>query len=109
MSDTDKSAEMVPVDLVILGKEYRVACPPEEQSALIASANLLNSRMQEIRDSGKVIGSDRIAVMAALNITHELLQQRNARDALSHSVTQRIRTLQEKIERALENGQQMEL
>ena len=47
--------------------------------------------------------------MAALNIPHALLQQRNSREELSHSVTQRIRNLQEKIERALENGQQMEL
>lgn len=97
------------VDVHILDKDYRVACPDEEQSALVASANLLNSRMQEIRDGGKVIGSDRIAVMAALNLTHELLQQRNSREDLSHSITSRIRSLQEKIERALEDGQQMEL
>ena len=97
------------VDVHILGKDYRVACPEEEHSALIASANLLNNRMQEIRDGGKVIGSDRIAVMAALNLTHELLQHRNSREDLSLSVTSRIRSLQEKIERALEEGQQMEL
>jgi len=97
------------VDVHILDKDYRVACPDEEHSALIASANLLSSRMQEIRDGGKVIGSDRIAVMAALNLTHELLQQRNSREDLSLSITSRIRSLQEKIERALEEGQQMEL
>jgi len=97
------------VDVHILDKDYRVACPDEEHSALIASANLLSNRMQEIRDGGKVIGSDRIAVMAALNLTHELLQQRNSREDLSLSITSRIRSLQEKIERALEEGQQMEL
>jgi cell division protein ZapA len=97
------------VDVHILDKDYRVACPDDEQSALVASANLLNTRMQEIRDGGKVIGSDRIAVMAALNLTHELLQQKNSREDLSISMTSRIRSLQEKIENALENGQQMEL
>lgn len=102
------SGENVPVTVKILDKEYRVACPPEEQSALLASANFLNSRMQEIRDSGKVIGTDRIAVMAALNLTHELLQNRSQREALSHSLTERIRLLQERIERALERGQQLE-
>lgn len=102
MSDT------VPVTVNILGKEFRVACPADEQSALLASANLLNTRMQEIRDSGKVIGADRIAIMAALNLTHELLQNRNQRETLSHSITSRIRLLQDKIDRALEMGQQME-
>lgn len=97
------------VDVHILDKDYRVACPGDEQSALVASANLLSTRMQEIRDGGKVIGSDRIAVMAALNLTHELLQQRNSKEDLSISITSRIRSLQEKIENALENGQQMEL
>lgn len=103
------SNEPVAVTVRILEKEYRVSCPAEEQSALLASANFLNTRMQEIRDSGKVVGSDRIAVMAALNLTHELLQGRNQREALSHSLTDRIRLLQERIERALEQGRQMEL
>ncbi len=98
----------VPITVHILDKEFRVACPEEEQSALYASANLLNTRMQEIRDSGKVVGADRIAVMAALNLTHELLQNRNQRENLSQSITGRIRGLQERIEKALEQGRQME-
>jgi cell division protein ZapA len=98
----------VPVTVNILGKEFRVACPPEEESALLASANLLNTRMQEIREGGRVVGADRIAIMAALNLTHELLQNRNQREALSQSVTSRIRALQDRIDRALEMGQQME-
>lgn len=109
MSQTTPNPEMVAVTVRILGKEYRVSCPEDERNALLASANLLNARMQEIRDGGKVIGSDRIAVMAALNLTHELLQNRNQRETLSHSLTDRIKLLQERIERALEQGQQMEL
>ncbi len=102
------SDDNVAVTVHILDKEYRVACPEEERSALLASANFLNTRMQEIRDSGKVIGADRIAVIAALNLTHELLQNRNQRDNLSRSLTGRIRSLQERIEQALQKGQQME-
>ncbi|MBA3581594.1 MAG: cell division protein ZapA [Gammaproteobacteria bacterium] len=63
----------VPVTITILDKEYQVACPAEEVDALRASAQYLSQRMREIRDNGKVLGADRIAVMAALNITRELL------------------------------------
>jgi cell division protein ZapA len=103
------SDETVAIKVQILGKEYRVACPQDEREGLMASAALLNSRMEQIRDSGKVVGSDRIAVIAALNITHELLQNQSERETLSHSVTDRIRLLQNRIEQALEHGQQMEL
>ncbi len=58
----------------ILDKEYQVACPEEQQSELVVSASYLDKQMRSIRDSGKVIGLERIAVMAALNISHELLQ-----------------------------------
>ncbi|MEW5973221.1 MAG: cell division protein ZapA [Pseudomonadota bacterium] len=66
----------VPVDISILDKEYRVACPPSERDALERSARYLDAKMREIRHTGKVIGNDRVAVMAAINITHELLQLR---------------------------------
>jgi len=66
-----------PVSVNILGKEYQVACPPEQKVALIASAELLHTNMQEIRSSGKIIGLDRIAVMAALNLAHELIALQN--------------------------------
>ena len=72
------------VTLQILDKEYRIACPAEERDNLESAARYLNDKMREIRSSGKVIGADRIAVMAALNITHELLhkqQQKTKRSA----------------------------
>ena len=62
------------VTIRILEKEYNVACPLEEKASLLASAEFLNGKMKEIRDSGKVVGLDRVAVMAALNIANELLQ-----------------------------------
>ena len=67
------------VSVRILEKEYQVACPANERDDLLDSAEVLNTKMREIRDSGKVVGLDRIAVMAALNMANELLQTK-ARD-----------------------------
>jgi len=76
MSPTkDKSAEEpLSVTVRIMGKEYAVACPAEEHEALVKSADYLNERMSTIRKRGKALGSERIAVMAALNIARELLE-----------------------------------
>ncbi|MEO1081398.1 MAG: cell division protein ZapA [Pseudomonadota bacterium] len=63
--------------VTILDKEYQVACPPEQQAELLLSARHLDEQMRAIRSTGKVIGLERIAVMAALNISHELLQTRS--------------------------------
>ena len=76
---------------------------------MLDSAELLNSRMREIRDSGKVVGLDRIAVMAALNITNELLRTKGRDETLETDVTDRLRSLRERVESALANGQQLEL
>ena len=96
------------VSVKILEKEYHVACPPEQQAALVDSASLLNKRMKEIRDSGKVVGLDRIAVMAALNIANELLAAKG-RGELEAGMTDRIRGLRERVEAALAAGRQLEL
>ena len=61
------------VSVRILDKEYQIACPSHERTDLLDSAEILNSKMREIRDSGRVVGLDRIAVMAALNITNDFL------------------------------------
>ena len=66
------------IDVVIMGKEYRIACSDEERDALLESVALLDQRMRGIRDAGKVIGIERIAVMAALNIAHEYLKTKAA-------------------------------
>lgn len=99
----------VPVIIHILDKEYRIACPEDERDALLASVAYLNRKVKEIRDSGRVVGADRIAVMAALNITHELLQQSSRKDERTQSVTARIRVLQDKLDSALGKGNQMDL
>ena len=93
----------------ILEKDYFIACPPSERNDLLDSATFLNGRMKDIRDSGKVVGADRIAVMAALNICHELLQLRDRDLGLQTDFGGRVKALRERVETALENGQQLEL
>ena len=64
------------LDVMIVGREYRVACREDERDALMHAVAHLDARMREIRDAGKVTGIDRIAVMAALNIANDLLRER---------------------------------
>ena len=73
---TDKPARTITLDVTILGRDFKVACKEDERDALMEAVALLDRRMREIRDAGKVSGTDRIAVMAALNIAHELLRER---------------------------------
>jgi cell division protein ZapA len=86
------------VEVKILDKEYLVACPEEEQDALLQAARHLDIKMREIRSSGKVFGTERIAVMAALNITHELLE----RDTMSGAASSILNAMDEKLDNALE-------
>lgn len=67
------NAEPKGLQINVMGREFRVACPEEEQKGLLEAVDYLNKKMNEIRDNGKVIGLERIAIMAALNIAHELL------------------------------------
>jgi len=66
------------VTVSILDKQYQVACPPEERAGLHEAARYLDQQMRAIRDSGRVVGLERVAVMAALNISFELLRERQA-------------------------------
>jgi len=67
-------SEQNTLEVKILDKEYLVACPDEKQKDLLEASRQLDQKMREIRSSGKVFGSERIAVMAALNLTYELMQ-----------------------------------
>ena len=97
------------VSVRIMEKEYVVACPYEERSALLDAAEFLNARMREIRDSGKVVGLDRIAVMAALNLAHEYLRVKDRESRTDSGVGGRVRALRERVESVLGKGQQLEL
>jgi len=96
------------VSVRILEKEYQVSCPASERTNLLDSAELLNAKMREIRDSGKVVGLDRIAVMAALNMANELLQSRAKDKVLESTLGPRLRVLNERVDTVLSN-QQLEL
>lgn len=98
-------APIVPVTVRILDREYQVACPEDEKEALLDSARDLNDRMKAIRDTGKVVGVDRIAVMAALNLARELLEQRDVQRGRDEA-ERRLRALNRKLETALDNGRQ---
>ena len=93
----------------ILEKEYFVACSYEERAALLDSAEFLNARMREIRDSGKVVGLDRIAVMVALNLANELLRLRERDGKAESDLAGRVRSMRERVETTLEKTQQLEL
>jgi len=72
---TENSKEKsIPVSVSIMDKEYKIACPKGEHESLLASAALLNDKMQEIQSKGKIIGLEKIAVMAAINIAHDLIR-----------------------------------
>ena len=105
---TDKSSDGITIH--ILDKEYVIACSEDERHDLQRSADYLDTKMREIRDSGKIIGTDRIAVMAALNISHELLAQDGGATASTDTtVGTRIRSIQEKIDDALFRSRQIEI
>ena len=101
--------ELARVSVRILEKEYFVACPYEERSELLDSAEFLNAKMREIRDSGKIVGLDRIAVMAALNLANELLKSRGREAEVEGNLGGRLRAMRERVETALEHGKQLEL
>lgn len=103
---TDRTAR---VSVRILEKEYQLACAPEERSELLDSAEYLNAKMREIRDAGNIIGLDRIAVVAALNLANELLKLRNSGEAPGSNVAPRLRQMRERVEGALVKGQQVDL
>lgn len=106
-----RAERSVQLDVSILGREYKVACKESERAELTEAVSLLDARMREIRDGGKVASIDRIAVMAALNLAHEALRAKRAAaptfaPAVAGSVDEasarrRIRSMQSAIEQVL--------
>lgn len=92
------NGRVMPVTIRILDKEYRIACGPEEHHGLIDSARLLDQRMREVRQNGRIIGADRIAVMAALNLVYDLMRER---DEISEQ-RNRLQMIQERLSDAIE-------
>jgi cell division protein ZapA len=90
-----------PITLTIMDKEYVVGCTEEEREALFASVEFLNNKLRDQRDSGKVIGNERIAVMAALNISHEFLDYRSSHEVSSSGLGDGLNRIHQKIAAAL--------
>jgi cell division protein ZapA len=99
-------SEVKGLDVSIMGREFRVACPEDEQDELLAAVSYLDRKMREIRDSGKVIGVERIAIMAALNIAHELLTTRTGGFDIG-DFKRRIGSMQEQLDQALEDQEKL--
>jgi len=97
------------VTVRILEKDYHVACPAEEKRDLLASVDLLNSKMREIRDSGKVVGLDRVAVMAALNLANELIKTQGRGEELQDIVGLRVKAMRQRLDDALGPAKQLSL
>lgn len=96
------------VSVRILDKEYQVACPASERTDLLDSAEVLNAKMREIRDSGRIVGLDRIAVMAALNMANDLLQAQARDKVLEGDLSNRLKMIADRVENALGDTRQMD-
>ncbi len=103
MSDTNAQ-----ISVRILDKEYQVACPASERTDLLDSAEILNERMREIRDSGRIVGLDRIAVMAALNMANDLLHAQERDKTLEGDISSRLKLISDRVDSVLGNTQRLD-
>jgi cell division protein ZapA len=103
------SEQNAQVSVRILDKEYQFSCPASERTDLLDSAEALNAKMREIRDSGRVVGLDRIAVMAALNMANDLLHAQARDRTVEGNYSQRLKTISDRVENALGGTRQLDL
>ena len=97
------------VSVRILDKEYQVACPANERTDLLDSAEILNAKMMEIRDSGRIVGLDRIAVMAALNMANDLLHAQERDRKIEGDFSSRLKIISDRVDSVLGGSQQLDL
>lgn len=93
----------------LMGNEYQIACPPEEEKALRESAEFLDRKMRETREKSKIIGLERVAVMAALNLSHQLLQMQAEHDARDTGASDALVRLNSKLDGALNQLKQLKI
>ena len=103
------SQQIAQVSVRILDKEYQVACPAEERTDLLDSAEILNAKMREIRDSGRIVGLDRIAVMAALNMANDLIHAQARDQQLESDISERLKSISDRVDSVLTSTQQLDL
>jgi cell division protein ZapA len=90
-----------PIDIQILGRDFTVSCTDEEREGLMQAVGYLDDKMREIRDTGKIVGIERIAIMAALNISHELLNTKSG-DIDIGDIKRRMHSMQSQIDQAID-------
>ncbi|QNM96629.1 cell division protein ZapA [Chitinimonas koreensis] len=100
-------SETKQLDVTIMGREFRVACPVDEEDALLEAVGFVDRKMREIRDSGNVMGIDKVAIMAALNIAHEFMNTRVTGGLDVADFRRRIGRMQQTVEDALKEQQQL--
>jgi cell division protein ZapA len=98
-----------PVSVNILGKEYLIACPPAEREDLQKAATLLAARLKEVRENGRTIGTDRLLLMTALNMANDLAKLMAREEQRGAELGTRVKQMRDRVERALVQGQQLEL
>ena len=98
-----------PVSVQILGKEYLIACPPAERDDLQKAATLLDTRLKEFRETSKTVGTDRLLIMTALNMANDLVKLQARDEHRGAELGTRVKQMRERVERALVQGQQLEL
>tara|TARA_B100000214_G_C23386814_1_gene365302 strand:- start:107 stop:421 length:315 start_codon:yes stop_codon:yes gene_type:complete len=103
------NSQAAAVQVKILDKEYQVNCPPSDQEALMKSARFLDESMRKIKDRGNIHGAEKIAVMAALNITHDMLRKSRQITEAKHLTNQHVRGIEDKIDAALAESRQLEI
>ena len=103
------SDKIVNTNIEILGKYYSIRCPEGELVSLQEAASYLNKKMTEVQDSGKAINLERIAIMAALNITNDFMQATKQKTSLMDKINQQITNIQDKIENMIAHPEQREL
>lgn len=90
-----------PVSITILDRKYQFACAPEERKDLISAAQHLDDIMKEIRETGRLMSLERIALQAALNLSDELLKMKRTRELREEKIDSRIRMLADQLDDAL--------
>ena len=97
------------VQVKILDKDYQVNCPPSDREALMKSARYLDENMRKIKGRGNIHGAEKIAVMAALNITHDMLRKNRLINETRHVTAQQIKAIEDKIDVAIASTRQLEI
>ncbi|MFC3652161.1 cell division protein ZapA [Dyella humi] len=107
MADVISTPTNEPVSLRLIDRDFLIACPPEEREGLLEAASFLDRKMRELRSHAKTPGFDRLAVLAAISITHEYLQLQKRANTANHNVTEPdvaegLAALRRKLEAALD-------